>query len=723
MSSENKKLLKYILILSVAIPWSLQSPAHAQMHVLNIVAHQDDDILFLNPDIADEIMSGATVETIFVTAGNAPDIERNPSFYSCTANGVTTTCTTLSQCGSGVICTLNSYTPCSTQSTIAGYSPYWQQRETAILAAYAQMAGVSSSPSPWTQTHMTAAGANVYTMTLAGGRLRIIFLRLNSYVNFLEDLWNQRDSATHFLGSADNNLCVAGEQLIEILQSLIQQFSPTKLQTLNSSELYNSLTYDHLEHIATSRFAVEAYRRLSGTHSYAQYRGYDMYSCNWNTATNTCSPLVSVPVNLANFGTGPITTSGAEASSAFMTKFNAANAYFGLDTNFSPNLMPCVLDPSPNLGWCNIIATAPPSPYAQWLLREYTVTVGPNDPISTSTTPDLAQDFVSSDFGDADLGRNSIYYNTFRLASVTGNGVPTACIRRFDGVRCATQQNGQFLPHVSFSADFSRSRGWDNNASYGSTLQFADINHDGKDDICGRGSAGIGCALANSSGTGFLPISLWTGDFSDNQGWGSQASYYNSIRLADVNGDSYPDVCGRGVWGIACGLNNKSGGFSPVQLWITSQFADAQGWSQPKYGTTVQFGDLNGDGKTDVCARGMNGIVCALSNGSSFGSATLWTTDFSDSQGWGSSSSYYSSLRLVDINGDGKADICGHGVYGIVCALSKGTSFTPAFVYSAYFADASGWSDPAYGSTIQFSRQSTGGVLICGRGKFGLECH
>jgi hypothetical protein len=38
---------------------------------MNIVAHQDDDILFMNPDILHPIQEGSSVLTVYVTAGDA----------------------------------------------------------------------------------------------------------------------------------------------------------------------------------------------------------------------------------------------------------------------------------------------------------------------------------------------------------------------------------------------------------------------------------------------------------------------------------------------------------------------------------------------------------------------------------------------------------------------------------------------------------------------------
>ena len=41
---------------------------------LNIVAHQDDDILFMNPDILNSVVAGHRQVTVYITAGNVdPD--------------------------------------------------------------------------------------------------------------------------------------------------------------------------------------------------------------------------------------------------------------------------------------------------------------------------------------------------------------------------------------------------------------------------------------------------------------------------------------------------------------------------------------------------------------------------------------------------------------------------------------------------------------------------
>src|SRR6185437_16971348 len=72
--------------------------ASAPGGLLNIVAHEDDDLLFLSPSLLHAIQGGGPIRTIFVTAGDA---------------------------GSS--------------------STYWNGRQNGIQAAYAQMAGVTNN--------------------------------------------------------------------------------------------------------------------------------------------------------------------------------------------------------------------------------------------------------------------------------------------------------------------------------------------------------------------------------------------------------------------------------------------------------------------------------------------------------------------------------------------------------------------------------------------------
>jgi peptidoglycan/xylan/chitin deacetylase (PgdA/CDA1 family) len=211
--------------------------------------------------------------------------------------------------------------------------------------------------------------------------------------------------------------------------------------------------------------------------------------------------------------------------------------------------------------------------------------------------------------------------------------------------------------------------------------------------------------------------------FSNWDGWDSHPSYYGSIRLADVGGDSRADVCGRGIAGIYCAIASGDG-FGGATLWTTgSQYSDADGWLPEKYGTTIMYGNVNGLGKRDVCGRGSDGIYCALSDGTGhFTNRTRWTTEFADLQGWDVNESYYGSLRLADLNGDGKADLCGRGAAGIRCALSNGSGFDLSTQWSTDFGDGD-WLPAKYGATIQLGDiNADGRADVCGRGPLGISC-
>jgi hypothetical protein len=63
----------------------------------------------------------------------------------------------------------------------------------------------------------------------------------------------------------------------------------------------------------------------------------------------------------------------------------------------------------------------------------------------------------------------------------------------------------------------------------------------------------VGEALTESGVSCRQEQALAQTDFSDTESW-SQAVYYGSLRFADVNGDGKPDICGRANLGNYCAL-------------------------------------------------------------------------------------------------------------------------------------------------------------------------
>jgi hypothetical protein len=231
---------------------------------------------------------------------------------------------------------------------------------------------------------------------------------------------------------------------------------------------------------------------------------------------------------------------------------------------------------------------------------------------------------------------------------------------------------------------------------YYSTIAYPDLNGDGKADVCARGIDGVACAL--SDGTTFGNFTNWSTTFSDAAGW-NQPKYYSTLKFPDLNADGKADVCVRGGSGIRCALSTGTG-FGSATVWAP-YFSDANGFDQPQYYSTIAYADLNADGTADLCVRGGSAYRCALSSGTAFTSPTTWTTSLTNAAGWGLPESY-TTLRLVDVNHDGKADVCGRSASGTKCAKSTGTAFGTLTAWDSYFTDAAGWNTEPHYSSIGF---------------------
>jgi hypothetical protein len=348
---------------------------------------------------------------------------------------------------------------------------------------------------------------------------------------------------------------------------------------------------------------------------------------------------------------------------------------------------------------------------------------------------------TGTDFSDSavPIGPTDSKHRTFALADWSGDGRADACMRRADGVWCGANTGA-----TAFASWVRTSQGlgpWSDPAwdppPYGSTIVYGRPGGSGAVHVCGRGPAGLYCGAFDANGH-----SLWTGEFSDAGIWDAGPSYYGSMRLADVNGDGFDDACGRRDDGMVCTLRVGPGQFQAQASRWTEEFSNAAGWAEDQYGTTIQLGDINGDGKADVCGRGVLGLRCAVAGPAPgvFSDEHWWSYqrpivsgnpptvsyegEFGNSTGWGSNPAYYRSIRLVDVNADGRADACGRGANGVVCGFSTGTAFTPMRpILDRFFTDALGWGSDPYGSSLSFGDLfGNGAVGVCGRGSSKVYC-
>jgi hypothetical protein len=78
---------------------------------------------------------------------------------------------------------------------------------------------------------------------------------------------------------------------------------------------------------------------------------------------------------------------------------------------------------------------------------------------------------------------------------------------------------------------------------------------------------------------------------------------------------------------------------------------------------------------------------------------------------------YYKSIRLVDVNGDRRADACGRGINGIQCALAQ--PYYPPLMFSVaqswlpWFGDNPFGTSESYWGTVQPADVDAKALLAC----------
>lgn len=218
-------------------------PSNAR--VLSIVAHADDDLLFVNPRIQQAIDGTAKVKTIVLTTGQ---VCRTPA---------------------------------------EGGDSYLLRREEGLRQAYAQMVGVANR---WHETR----DAGTSTFRLAGsGRLTVTFLRLPEHGDWdgepecgwgsLQELWNDPHLAIADRASDIGlpSTTYDADQLVSRLAAEIAAFRPSLILTLDGSDASAATscsTGDHPDHRYSARFAEKAILRSGSDAAVERHRGYNTAS-------------------------------------------------------------------------------------------------------------------------------------------------------------------------------------------------------------------------------------------------------------------------------------------------------------------------------------------------------------------------------------------------------------------------------------------------------------
>lgn len=200
---------------------------------MTIVAHTDDDLLFMNPDIATSIADGNVATTVFVTAGDAG---------------------------------LDDW--------------YWQGREEGIKAAYAVMAGEDDWVDEVVPIEQNGAAYNIASSFLESApEVRLYFMRIPDGGGFIEDpldfetLARLEDGTRLSVDTIDEATTYTRADVVNVLAGLMEAHDPTafRLQVAEG----DGANGEHTDHVHATEFALEAMDEFSGdTYSVAHYVNY-----------------------------------------------------------------------------------------------------------------------------------------------------------------------------------------------------------------------------------------------------------------------------------------------------------------------------------------------------------------------------------------------------------------------------------------------------------------
>ena len=201
------------------------------VHEVNVVAHFDDDLLFMNPAIDNAIDSSHCVRTVYLTAGDA-GLE----------------------------------------------SSYVVEREAGVRAAYAVMAAV---PDEWARADLTVGGRTVRSLTLTHARqVTLSFLNLPDGIDGRgSDRYGHVSLGRLWRGVASDLTTIDGatrydrQSVIDVLSDILLHDRADIVRTLDRTGVWGR---DHSDHRNSARFAVAAFERSGLQAVHTSYRGYNI---------------------------------------------------------------------------------------------------------------------------------------------------------------------------------------------------------------------------------------------------------------------------------------------------------------------------------------------------------------------------------------------------------------------------------------------------------------
>jgi LmbE family N-acetylglucosaminyl deacetylase len=242
-----------------------RSPQLVRASVVHVIAHPDDDLLFMNPDITEAIRAGDNIATICITSGEADVADP------------------------------------------AARAAYVQRRRLGARAAYAMMAGVADE---WSSEVLSLVqGREVEVLTLREmPTIHLAYIGVPDTLDpdapgALNRLWLDERASVETVQAEPASTAkatYARRDLVAMLVALFEHFQPTLIRTLDQApdarlvdEPEWQPLHDHSDHVRTAQFvdlAVRAYADADAAMpAIVNYRGYNLDEVDPNLASAQAS--------------------------------------------------------------------------------------------------------------------------------------------------------------------------------------------------------------------------------------------------------------------------------------------------------------------------------------------------------------------------------------------------------------------------------------------------
>ncbi|MFD9503255.1 PIG-L family deacetylase [Streptomyces sp. NPDC060035] len=215
--------------------------------LMQILAHPDDDLYFMNPDTREMLDAGTPLVCVYLTAGEADGVNKVPG----------------------------------TARPAPDRAAYSSSRHQGLRQAYATLLGLGRF-TPWQRSVVTLQGrhrAEINVLANGARRVELIFLNTAMHTSHgrlgLPSLWRDRHLVLRTVVAAGSPLRRAGsytyESLIDVLAGLLERYRPTVVHTLDPDPDIQHSTEavrrrdseqrgysDHADHTAAGCFAWAA---------------------------------------------------------------------------------------------------------------------------------------------------------------------------------------------------------------------------------------------------------------------------------------------------------------------------------------------------------------------------------------------------------------------------------------------------------------------------------